>query len=302
MRNQKLVKFIIAAVTLCMLLSVAPAFAFAEEGDGEPFDPSLLVVTIDDSDCDSRTSSGEPNYWYDTAPHYPLVTVTYDGEPLEEGLGKDYYVKCSFKSVAGEPVTDDLDTVYNDGDYELMIDLADKYGVEAVHKTFHIIRADSIWPVYHRNYDSADTVKHSGSNIIYTWTINSSHGGPQETYTRDGYTFDGWYTDSECTGTKVDFDVPFYTYNDHIVMEHDPDNAIDRYYIHFYAKWVKDEGSGGDDPTPGGDDPVPGGDGTDDTDGGKPSPDTGVDNMFPLFMWLLAASGLIIFSIRKKRA
>ena len=102
----------------------------------------------------------------------------------------------------------------------------------------------------------------------------------------------GWYTDSVCTeGNEFDAYVPLnlpYT-----------SEGLRRGYeiINVYAKWEKE-----DDPTPGGDDPVPGGDGTDDTDGGKPSPDTGVDNMMPLFMWLFAVSGLIIFSIKKKRA
>ena len=57
--------------------------------------------------------------------------------------------------------------------------------------------------------------------------------------TREGYTFDGWYADSECT-IEYDFTTP-YIKKDFIEMETEDSFYLvypKDYVTHIYAKWI----------------------------------------------------------------
>ena len=310
MRNKQFIRIITAALILCMFLSVAPALAFGEDGGEDPAPDKIPTVATWTFNADGEYKDIDnpyyPCYYRDGNPHSPTVEVTYtddDGvtHTLEaksdvDDMDYDYQVKYVNISVAGWPeITREECTgiwplydkesicymVYvsmnTDGNYATPENSTEHFYI--VRKSFNI--------VFYANYEGANPSSDYYGTIYWKENLEQSR---IPVFTREGYTFDGWYQDAECT-VPFDVNAPF-NYND----------------VNFqgmkevYAKWVKDESSGGD-PTPGGDEPTPGGDGTDDTEGGgKPVPNTGVENMIPLFMWLLAASGLIIYSIRKKRA
>ncbi|MCR4893831.1 MAG: InlB B-repeat-containing protein [Eubacteriales bacterium] len=289
MRNQKPVKLIIAAVTLCMLLSVAPAFAFAQEGEG------LVATWTFNADITNYSNYYyEDNnlnaYYHDGNYHVPQVVVTFNGDVLQEGTDYSiqYFDWYQWSGNILDSAEDCKGRANQDNRYEMQVsikeDKVSEYGSEIENNRvfFYIIDDYSYTVRFNANYDGADPDSVRSNGMKWKGSID-----PQTipTFTREGYTFGGWYEDAECT-KPFDVNAPF-TYKDINVLG---DKDV-------YAKWEKI-----DDPTPGGDDPVPGGDGTDDTDGGKPVPNTGVENMMPLFMWLFAVSGLIIFSIKKKRA
>ena len=309
MKNKTIVRIITAIVTLCMFLSMAPVLAFGAEPQVE------IIISYDGAEDVkyhiSDQISGDSDhylYWYDGEIHYPDITVKVKfPDESEQNLveGTDYSLSFSYTpNESFSPMNSvNKEDCKNPGFY--VITISGIYG-STYEKQIDDQRASTEWfaiqnkPSYlvwfYRTQSEEDETSESSGIIANSQKIPADR---IPSYTFTGHSFAGWYTDPDCSeGNKFDTDaVPAITYTTDGIK-----NGLQT--VKVYAKWVEDTTPGGDEPTPGGD-PTPEGDGTegDGTDtGGKTQPDTGVENMMPLFIWLFAVSAMIIVSVRKKRA
>lgn len=306
MKNKTIVRIITAIVTLCMFLSMAPVLAFGEDG-GDPAPPAKIATEAvwtynADGTYQDLDNPSAPSYYYDGNAHYPTVVVTYtDDEGVKHELDQKsgagdtdydyavYYTNVSISSyleIQPEECTGDYPQwTKNYICYTAYISMNDSrnYAQPDDWRAYFYIVKQQFNIEFLANYDGANPSYDYYGTIYWKQTPDPAK---IPTFTREGYTFDGWYQDEDCT---VEFEVsapfqynvsaPFYTKT-------------------VYAKWVKDDTAPGGDPTPEGDGTE--GDGT--NTGGKTQPDTGVENMMALFIWLFAVSAMIIVSVRKKRA
>lgn len=302
-------RLLAVVITFLMMLSIMPVAVWAQ--DSETTGPEVeIIISYANAEpgimyhiSDQIAGSSDHYiYWFNGEIHYPDITIKVhftDGtDDLILTEGQDYNLTFSYTpNESFSPMeTVEKSDCYKEGFYHISISGA--YGTtyakmidekNAGTEWYAVLKKPGYNIYFNRNASDTDTESES-SGIVSNGALIPEQYIPS--FDNPGFKFVGWYTDSVCTeGNEFDAYAPLnlpYT-----------SEGLRRGYeiINVYAKWEKE-----DDPTPGGDDPVPGGDGTDDTDGGKPSPDTGVENMMPLFMWLFAVSGLIIFSIKKKRA
>ena len=318
MKRTLKLRTVVIIIAFLMVSSLVTSAVFGEEEEPGT-DTPVATVTFD-----YNGSSGlyyKPMhhynsflvYWNDGTPQYPGVTVTVNvgGETITLQEDVDYYLSFS--------ACYDMDGDFSQG-YVINKSDAIKEGFYTYNVSgkvgspyYDAVRkasASTPWyvilnrpPYYVRFFKNTedDTETYTSVGPVAYGGIVPADEVPD--YDNPGFDNVGWYF---ADGTEFVLEDPLiYDYTQTGIQN-----------VDVYAKWVKDESSGddptpggddptpgGDDPTPGGDEPNPGGDGTDDTEGGgKPVPNTGVENMIPLFLWLLAASGLIIYSIRKKRA
>ncbi len=230
-------RILVSIVTLAMVLGSAAVMQTvkAENTPG-------IEVTID-------LSNAETSYWdYDTQKYYPayfldggtlpIVTVTYNGDPLTEGV--DYSV-----TYYNWTMNETSDLPHLEGRYSLQV--SNYYGSEYTFsegsEMFGIVKR----PTYNIIYNANNGTDDFKVTYVKYGSLPSEQDIPEFVY--EGHTFVGWYTDAACSdGNEFDIDSPYKgegasTANVlNVYAKWKADEVVaEKYYLHFYKNDGTDE-------------------------------------------------------------